>query len=296
MNFKKIILTVFGISCISLYAQDIHFKWEKDYIGEKLIENIAMSVPFTIENKTYPFQFDLGANYTMIYDKCFENAGFLKKRNIDPVSEAVGHKVFFVENQNFNVDQYTIKNYKLSGLLGFDQGEVCGVVGADIFQNKYLIIDFPNKKITVSNDLDKKMKSKADFVNIEVKNHKPILPLKIEGKMYHFQYDSGASIFPIISYKQNFIDLISKSQFKEELNIRNFNNPLVVKAVEPDKEIQLGDKFFKTNEFWYTDEDYFSLKQDGIDGIIGNVFFMDKVIIIDFLNKKFGIVESKKQK
>ncbi len=293
MNLKTIITFTFFALSVTINGQNIHFKWEKDYIGDKLIENIAMSVPFTIENKTYLFQFDLGANYTLIYDKCFENTEFLKKRKIEPDSDAAGHQVFFIENQNFKIDQYTIKNYKLSGLLNFDQDEACGVVGADIFQNKYLVIDFPNKKITVSNRLNKKLKSKADFINIEVKNHKPILPLKIDGKIYNFQYDSGASIFPIISYKQNFLDLISQSQFKEELNIRNFNNPLVVKAVETDKEIQIGNKYFKTDEFWYTDEDYFSLKQDGIDGIIGNVFFMDKIIIIDFMDKKFGIVEGK---
>ena len=40
-----------------------------------------MSVPFTIENKTYRFQFDLGANTTMIYDKCFEKTEFIKKLN-----------------------------------------------------------------------------------------------------------------------------------------------------------------------------------------------------------------------
>lgn len=290
MKLKTIVLSILLTLSVALNAQTIHFKWEKDSIGNKLIENIAMSVPFTIKNKTYPFHFDLGANYTLIYDKCFENAEFMKAKKIDPTSEAAGHKMFFIENQNFKINEYAVKNYKLQGILNFDQGEVCGVVGADIFQNKYLVIDFPNKKITVIDKLDQMSKSRADFVNIEIKNHKPILPLKIGGKEYRFQYDSGASIFPIISYKQNFADLISQSKFKEELNIRNFNNPLVVKAVETDKEIQIGNKNFRTNEFWYTDEDYFSLKQDGIDGIIGNVFFMDKIIIIDFVNKRFGII------
>jgi len=290
MKLKTIISSVFLALSAAVNAQTIHFKWEKDSIGNKLIDHIAMSVPFTIENKTYPFHFDLGANYTLIYDKCFENTELLKTKKIDPTSDAAGHPVFFVENQNFSIDQYAIKNYKLQGLLNFDQGEVCGIVGADIFQNKYLVIDFPGKKITVSNKLSRKLESKADFVTMQIKNNKPVIPLKVENKIYNFQYDSGASIFPIVTYKQNFADLINQSKYKEELNIRNFNNPLVVKAVETDKKIQIGNQYFRTREFWYTDEDYFSLKQDGIDGIIGNVFFMDKIVIIDFMNKKFGIV------
>lgn len=291
MNLKTIISPVLlGISSI-IVAQTIHFKWEKDSIGNKLIDNIAMSVPFSIENKTYPFQFDLGANTTLIYDKCFDGTELLRNKKIDPASDAAGHKIFSVENQNFSIDGYTLKNHKLSGLLNFDQGEVCGVVGADIFQNKYLVIDFPNNKMTVTDVLDKKLKSRADFVNIQVKNNKPILPLKIDNTIYNFQYDSGASIFPVVTYQQNFAELIRNSPYKEELNIRNFNNPLIVKAVKIDKKVQIGTKYFKADELWYTEGDYFSLKQDGIDGIIGNVFFMNKVIIIDFINKKFGIVD-----
>ncbi|MGN7864729.1 hypothetical protein [Chryseobacterium sp. 22458] len=291
MNLKTIISPVLlGISSI-IAAQTIHFKWEKDSIGNKLIDNIAMSVPFSIENKTYPFQFDLGANTTLIYDKCFDGTELLRNKKIDPASDAAGHKIFSVENQSFSIDGYTLKNHKLSGLLNFDQGEVCGVVGADIFQNKYLVIDFPNNKMTVTDVLDKKLKSRADFVNIQVKNNKPILPLKIDNTIYNFQYDSGASIFPVVTYQQNFAELIRHSPYKEELNIRNFNNPLIVKAVKIDKKVQIGTKYFKADELWYTEGDYFSLKQDGIDGIIGNVFFMNKVIIIDFINKKFGIVD-----
>lgn len=291
MNLKTIISPVLlGISSI-IVAQTIHFKWEKDSIGNKLIDNIAMSVPFSIENKTYPFQFDLGANTTLIYDKCFDGTELLRNKKIDPASDAAGHKIFSVENQNFSIDGYTLKNHKLSGLLNFDQGEVCGVVGADIFQNKYLVIDFPNNKMTVTDVLDKKLKSRADFVSIQVKNNKPILPLKIDNTIYNFQYDSGASIFPVVTYQQNFAELIRNSPYKEELNIRNFNNPLIVKAVKIDKKVQIGTKYFKADELWYTEGDYFSLKQDGIDGIIGNVFFMNKVIIIDFINKKFGIVD-----
>lgn len=293
MNLKTIILPVLLTLSTILGAQTIHFKWEKDSIGNKLIDHIAMSVPFSIENKTYPFQFDLGANTTLIYDKCFEGTELLRNKKVDAALEAAGHKMFSVENQSFNIDGYSIKNYKLSGILNFDQGEVCGVVGADLFQNKYLVIDFSNNEMTVTDVLDKKLKSRADFINIQVKNNKPILPLKIDNKIYNFQYDSGASIFPIVTYKENFAELIGNSKYKEELNIRNFNNPLIVKAVAIDKKIQIGKEYFKANELWYTDGDYFALKQDGIDGIIGNVFFMDKIIIIDFVNKKFGIVAGK---
>jgi len=282
-----LITIIIGIST-SLEAQSFDFKWEKDSINGKLVEKIAMSVPFTIENKTYRFQFDLGANMTLIYDKCFEKTEFIKNKKVDEAMEAAGHKVFTVDNQNFSIGGLKIDNYKLNGLLNFEQEEACGVVGADLFQNKYLIIDFPNKKITVSEKL--KTNKKIDFVDIKIINNKPILPLEIDGKVYHFQYDTGASIFPMASYKKKFQSLIDSSKIIENFNIRNFNNPLVVKAIETNKKVIIGKSSFNTKEFWFTDEDYFSFEQQGIDGVMGNVFFLDKTIVIDFKNKKFGII------
>ncbi len=281
-----VIISLFTLETFK--GQSINFKWERDSINGKMVEKIAMSVPFTIENKTYRFQFDLGANMTLIYDKCFETTEFIKNKKMDKPMEAAGHQVFTVDNQNFSVGKLKVENYKLHGLWNFEQEEACGVVGADLFQNKYLIIDFPNKKAIVTDKL--KMTKKIDFVDIKIINNKPILPLEIDGKVYHFQYDNGASIFPIVSYKKNFQNLIESSEIIENFNIRNFNNPLIVKAIKTNKEINIGKSSFNTKEFWFTDEDYFSFEQQGIDGIIGNVFFLDKTIVIDFKNKKFAII------
>lgn len=275
-----------------LNAQSIDFNWEKDSINGKLIDKIAMSVPFMIEDKTYRFQFDLGANTTLIYDKCFEKTEFIKSKEIDHSSEAAGNKIFTIENQNISVGKFKKNNYKLHGLLNFEQEEVCGVVGADLFQNKFLIIDFPNKKAFVSEKLKNRIAKKVEFVDMKIINNKPIVPITIDNKVYHFQYDNGASIFPIVTYKKNFQDLIENSKISENFNIKNFNNPLVVKAIETNKEIIIGKSFFNTKVLWFTDEDYFSFEQHGIDGIIGNVFFLDKTIVIDFKNKKFGILNT----
>lgn len=293
MKLKLLFLYIFlNIFSTNIQAQKIDFKWEKDSINGKLIDKIAMSVPFTIENKTYRFQFDLGANITMIYDKCFEKTEFIKSKKIDYSSEAAGNTIFTIDNQKFNVGKLKIQNYKLYGLLNFDQGEVCGVVGADLFQNKYLIIDFPSNKAFVSEKLKNKIAKKIDFIDMKIINNKPVIPITIDNKVYHFQYDNGASIFPIVTYKKNFQKLIDHSKIIENFNIKNFNNPLIVKAIETDMKIGMGKSTFTTEEFWFTDEDTFSFEEQGIDGIIGNVFFLDKTIVIDFKNKKFGIIKN----
>lgn len=287
--FTSIIFTIFSPD---IAAQKIDFKWEKDSINGKLIDKIAMSVPFTIENQTYRFQFDLGANTTLIYDKCFENTELIKSKEIRPNDYAAGHTMFVVKNQNLKIDNFEIKNYNLQGLLNFEQGEVCGVVGSDIFKDKYVTINFSKKEIEVSDKLTRKFLKQIQFVDAKYINNKLHVPIKIDDKTYYFLYDSGASIFAMITYKENMKQLIENKEIVENFNLKNFNNPLILRAVDVNKNIQIGNNNFVVKQLWFTDEDYFGFKQQDIDGIIGNDFFYDKIIVLDFKDKKFGIVKN----
>ena len=118
------------------------------------------------------------------------------------------------------------------------------------------------------------------------------VPITIDDKTYYFLYDSGASIFPMITYKENMKQIIDNREIVENFNLKNFNNPLILRAVDINKNIQLGNNNFMVKQLWFTDEDYFGFKQQNIDGIIGNDFFYDKIIVLDFKNKKFGIVNN----
>lgn len=286
-TFLIILLCTFSTNAQS---QTIAFNWEKDSINGKLIDKIAMSVPFTIENQTYRFQFDLGANTTLIYDKCFEKTELIKSKEIRPNDFAAGHSMFVVKNQNLKIDNFEIKNYDLQGLLNFEQGEVCGVVGSDIFKDKYVTINFSKKEIEVSDKLKRKLLKQIQFVDAKYINNKLHVPITIDDKTYYFLYDSGASIFPMITYKENMKQIIENREIVENFNLKNFNNPLILRAVDINKNIQLGNNNFMVKQLWFTDEDYFGFKQQDIDGIIGNDFFYDKIIVLDFKNKRFGIV------
>lgn len=286
-TFLIILLSTFSANAQS---QTISFNWEKDSINGKLIDKIAMSVPFTIENQTYRFQFDLGADITLIYDKCFEKTELIKSKEIRPNDFAAGHTMFVVKNQNLKIDNFEIKDFDLQGLLNFEQGEVCGVVGSDIFKDKYVTINFSKKEIEVSEKLKSKFIKQIQFVHAKYINNKLHVPIRIDDKTYYFLYDSGASIFPMITYKENMKQIIENREIVENFNLKNFNNPLILRAVDLNKNIQLGNNNFMVKQLWFTDEDYFGFKQQGIDGIIGNDFFYDKIIVLDFKNKRFGIV------
>ena len=283
---------VFIIFFTKIQSQKIDFKWEKDSINGKLIDKIAMSVPFTIENQSYRFQLDLGADITLIYDKCFEKTELIKSKKIIPNDLVAGHTKFVVKNQNLKIDNFEIKNYDLHGLLNLEQGEVCGVVGSDIFKDKYVTINFSKKKIEVSDKLKSKFIKQIQFVDAKYINNKLHVPITIDDKTYYFLYDSGASIFPMITYKENMKQIIDNREIVENFNLKNFNNPLILRAVDINKNIQLGNNNFMVKQLWFTDEDYFGFKQQNIDGIIGNDFFYDKIIVLDFKNKKFGIVQN----
>lgn len=52
---NRLLFLITVIIGLFVKGQSIDFKWEKDSINGKLVDKIAMSVPFTIENKRIGF-------------------------------------------------------------------------------------------------------------------------------------------------------------------------------------------------------------------------------------------------
>ncbi len=77
-----------------------------------------------------------------------------------------------------------------------------GFWGADICDNRILIMDFAKQQIALLDALPDKTQSQIEFVPIEIKNHRPHVPVMINGKQYYLLYDSGASFFPIMTVKK----------------------------------------------------------------------------------------------
>jgi hypothetical protein len=73
-----------------------------------------------------------------------------------------------------------------------------GTLGADGFQNKVLIIDYPNEKFAVCDSVPEAYQT--EFINMEFGvNRKIVIPMVLRGKSYRVTFDNGSSMFPLVT-------------------------------------------------------------------------------------------------
>ena len=105
-------------------------------------------------------------------------------------------------------------------------------------------------------------------------------------------YDTGSSLFPMVTSFSNWKE-ITNQKINDTLSITNFGNPVIMLGSNASIEINIGMNTLTDFGVYYEKDNYFDkmFEQLKCDGIIGNAFFFNKTISIDFKNKRFGIAK-----
>jgi hypothetical protein len=270
------------------------FNWVNGNMGSKFYERIGIFIPCKIDGlqNTVAFQFDTGADLTQVYEKTFSSfytANPELSNRIKPLNSS--YKYF--ENLSLIFDTFTALNK--SGYVYKDYGSLqnislndtikVGTIGPDLFQNTVLIIDYPKKQFGICNNVP--IDYASNLIDITLDGYKRvILPLKLGDKSLKILFDTGSSLFPIITDANKIglfstsadIDIIQVSSWGKIHNVtgRNVNDPFILAG-----QTCSNVKAYASTINLGTGENY--------DGITGNALFWDKTVVIDFKNKKFGV-------
>ena len=279
------------------------FEWSNETISGRYFERSAMFIPCKIEGLPYDFifQFDLGAVATEINQNSINS--FLKdnpalskriKRLKSPLQFWNSRKRFNDLSINFGNVKATTENGILKKDYGdkYDVSEMpgnavypIGSIGADIFQNKILIIDYPKQRFAICDTLPDSYK--ISFSNMELDNAgRVILSMRLKEKNYKVLFDNGSSLFALLVADSR-INEFSTAPDIDTLKINSWGVKHDVTGRLMQDSFQLaGHTFSKVEVF----ADYRkNMRTAGFDAITGNNLFWDKTIIIDFNDKKFGI-------
>jgi hypothetical protein len=290
----------------------INFEWVGDSISGKYFDKIAINIPFSIEGIPHKFksQLDLGASSTMVYENSIKPylnkySDISKKLDtIIKVNWTSSGKVSAFNSISFKLDTVLFENQKLVHYDGYgdkltkDSIETktikhIGTIGADLFQNKYLFIDFPNHRIAILDSLNTFYKERTNFVDAKLDYGRIKIPVTINGNIKYFMFDTGSSIIPLCTTKED-IKLVSNSRLANDtLNVSSWGEYYDIHGYTITSNISIGDFKIETQglNVYDSKEEFkqFYIEEE-IMGIMGNAFFIDKKIIIDYKNKKFGII------
>ena len=288
----------------------ISFEWKGDSIGNKYFDKIAMFIPVTFKGIPDKFkaQFDLGSNASVIYGNSFNPYLTVYPeytRKLDTINTEVSvesEKQGELKNVELSLDSFNVtlamlpyfKNYgnkMTADSLKSATIKHIGTIGADIVQNKILIIDYQNKRMTILDSLNPELKSKFDFVDCKMTRGRFIIPLTVNGKIQWYMFDTGASLFPIITDEDNWKSFCDISKI-DTLKIASWGTFYNVYGAKTNKDIYFNKtKLPPTTAYMMTLKSYIEMfKQEQISGTTGNAYFLNNIVALDFKRAKFGVM------
>jgi len=277
------------------------FEWTSGELSGQHFDKLSMNIPCKIDGytNTFTFQFDLGASFTGVYENTFSSLFTQHPAAANSIKRLKSRLQFwngnrYFENFNLHFGKYTAIN-KIAHIFegygekiaAFNNNDTIhlGTIGADLFKNKVLLIDYPNMQFAIADHIPNEYKN--NLVDIETdKSGRVILPMKMRNKNYRIMFDNGSSIFPIITRAEN-ISTYSTLPDMDTIQISSWGkvHGVTGKLITDTFELA-GQKFSHVKV--YANHSGLGIDKE-TDAMAGNALFWNKTIIIDFKNKKFGV-------
>ena len=307
---KKIFFTIAMVFSFISHAQKLEwipFDWNGSNLAGKYYDKSSIVIPVTLNNLPYKFnmQFDLGATETMIYGNSIKP--YLEK-HIDFKNKIDSTLIFRMENKiNYMFKNLEIKlgnvdfgkrnighfynfgkYYSVESMVNNEVKHI-GTIAPDLFKDKVLIIDYPNKRICITTKIPKKFK-KASFLPYKEKNGRIMIPLTIDNKQEYLMFDTGSSLFALFTTKDK-ANEISNDKIVDSIKTSTWGEHYFVYGKSLKTDVKFGDKVLDKNNVYYDPKNRFAnlFKEEEIWGLTGNAYFFNNILIIDYKNKLFGV-------
>jgi hypothetical protein len=297
----------FSITSFGQQPAWIPFKWEGDSVSGKYFDKLAITIPVTLDNLPHQFrmQFDLGAYETVIYGNAIQpylDTYSALKNKIDTtltfrIQSQTNVKFRDIELKLGNVGfgKRNIGHFKNFGdAISIDSintktAKHIGTIGPDLFKDKMLIIDYPKRRLCVTEKLPKQFAA-TQFRQYKIKDGRIKIPITIAGKDEDVMFDTGSSIFALITTAEK-ANEISHRPMVDSLKISSWGEYYMVYGQAIESKVMFAQKLLDKATVYFDNQkgNYNFYKEEEIWGITGNAYFLNNVVIIDYKNKRFGV-------
>ena len=272
----------------------IPFVWSSDTLFGRKIDRLAIFLRGKVlpPGKEGAFQFDLGAPHSVIYGNAF-NSNFLDRHTTDRTATLNGQEVPVLD-LSISVGDVVVKDPVL--LRDFGEGEIdgspiIGTVGADLVDGRILIVDFPNQRIAVIDSLPEGFVKETHFVEMSrTPGGHLLVRVKVGGKETYAMYDSGSSIFGLLTTREIW-DTLTDGEVIDSFRITAWGKVYTVYAGRSKVRITLAGETLRVDTVHYVNMEGLEnfLKQANAIGIMGNRSLWDRTVVVDTKGGRFGV-------
>jgi hypothetical protein len=271
------------------------FTWNGNFINGKWIDKLAIVLPFGASGgwrEINVIQLDTGCDVTFFDNENYTDEHKISKEELKKMLlakiDSFTIQSFFIDMdkklcRQFSCDSITARNV--------DHRSV-GVIGSDLFENKILIIDYPNTKMCIVDSIESEFLNQFYTIDLKILSKWPVIPFTIDGVEKWLMFDTGSSKFDIYSSKTNWDKFVDKTMPVDTFGPANsWGTPLTFYGLPIKVTCKIGKQDYSRCKFWYSDNDRPQKVCETVNlfGITGNSLFWDKTIIIDYKNKLFGM-------
>ena len=283
------------------------FTWEGATTSGRYIPKISMNVPVTVDGLPHEFtmQLDLGAVTTNLYGNSFQAYMDAYPSLIDKIDST---KTFMIQNEKhimfggmrLTMGAIEFNNVDIGLFVGYGTlitadsvktktSKHIGTIAPDLFQDQVVIIDYPNNRICLSEELPSEYIN-LNFQDLVLEGGRIKIPFNINERKEMLLFDTGSSMFSLLTTKNN-AKLISDGIVADSLSVNSWGNDIPVYGSKMTTDVKFGGKSLPTELVYFVNDPQFDagFEQMGIWGITGNAYFSSNTIIIDYRNKKIAV-------
>ena len=276
------------------------FIWKGDSISGKYIEKAFIYIPVQIDDLPYKFtmQFDLGSSKSVLYEKPMrflmqKDSAFANKWNWDSFSFPhcnlrmgdifiPNTELFYMKNMGDSICEESLNSTESIHI---------GTIGADLFQDKVLIIDYKSSRLSITDSVPS-VYAALPAEKFTIENGIIKLPFSIKGQECKLMFDTGSSPFQLVTTKERVLS-IAKPELVDSLSgPRWWGRYITFYGFSVNQTVKFAGKELPVNAKVYYDKE--GLWENiynafNIWGITGNAYFMENVVIIDYRKKLFYV-------
>ncbi len=255
------------------------------YKGKKIVQNIPLFLTTAILNNAeeqFYLLLDTGSNGSIL------NLNGLKE--FSKIDTSIIENELYVQLISFNnfiinlsLKFYIDKNAKLTSID--DSPNHIGLIGMDLLCNYVLIINYKENYFKLSKSISKEVKKSNHYL---FENKFLFLIIKIKNKAFKLIFDTGMN-GDYILFEKSIVSLEIDNLIIQEKHTGNGHqgNIYEIEYYENEVNLEYNNYNHLTNLKMIKNHPFFD--QYNFDGIIGNDFFENNIIEIDYINETFKL-------
>jgi hypothetical protein len=171
-----------------------------------------------------------------------------------------------------------------------NNGRLSGMIGFGIFHRnqKVLIVDNASGRFASVDELPAEFEEKAHFIPMKVIAGYLVIPVMIDGRPVEMFFDGTSRPAMVFFHNRTFRQMASSQPAAEKLRHLTNNTTGWLDGFQPSATAQFGDLPLASHNVYFSKEK----APSSVRGVISRAFFDEYIMIFDYKNSRFGIIQS----